>query len=154
MSRAARLLTVLRHEEAKIMSGLNPQTMSAENVQVVLKELLRNELARIVREQDNGPPQDDNDVDILISKFDKQRLVFKENTRKRDYTHVEAGIRRTATSVGINLPSDLPHAIGRRALVLARDLLEIEVKTLDGEDARTEATPLVPNTQTRPLKSS
>ncbi len=148
MSRAARLLAVLQHEEAKIMSGLNQQTMSAENVQVVLKELLRNELARIVREQDNGPAQDDNDVDILISKFDKQRVDFKENARKRDYTHVEAGVRRTATSVGINLPSDLPHAIGRRALVLARDLLEIEVKTLDGEDAGrgrrwTGKTPLV-----------
>jgi len=143
MSRAARLLTVLQHEEAKIMSASNQQTISPENVQVVLKEMLRSELARIICEQDSGPAQDDSDVDILMSRFDKQRVDLKDNARKRDYTQVDAGVRRTATSVGIDLPSDLPHAIGRRALVLARDLLEIEVKTLDGEDARAEATPLV-----------
>jgi hypothetical protein len=143
MSRAARLLAVMQREEARIMTDQTRQTIPTENIQVILKEILRGELASILRVQDNGPSFDDTGIDSLITRLDQRRADLKRSARRSDYGQVETEVREAATSVGFSLPADLPNDLGRRAVNLVRDLLELEGNALDGEDARSEATPLV-----------
>lgn len=143
MSRVARLLAVLQREEAKRMTEQTRQAIPTENIQVILKEILRGELTRILREQDTGRSFEDTEIDTLITRLDQRRGDLKRGARHSDYSQVETGVREAATSVGLNLPADLPNDLGRRAVNLVRDLLELEGNALDGEDARSEATSLV-----------
>jgi integrase len=133
----------MQREEARIMTDQTRQTIPTENIQVILKEILRGELASILRVQDNGPSFDDTGIDSLITRLDQRRADLKRSARRSDYGQVETEVREAATSVGFSLPADLPNDLGRRAVNLVRDLLELEGNALDGEDARSEATPLV-----------
>lgn len=125
------------------MTDQTRQTTPTENIHVILKEILRAELARILCEQDHGPSFEDTQIDTLITRLDQRRADLKRSARRNDYSQVETGVREAASCVGLDLPEDLPNDLGRRAVNLVRDLLELEGNALDGEDARSEATPLV-----------
>jgi len=153
MSRVARLLAVLQREEAKIMTEQTRQAIPTENIQVILKEILRGELTRILREQDTGRSFEDTEIDTLITRLDQRRVDLKRSARRSDYSQVETGVREAATSVGLNLPADLPNDLGRRAVNLVRDLLELEGNALDGEDARSEAASLVAQYSTQSVET-
>ena len=118
MSRVARLLAVFQSEEARIMTDQSRQTIPTENIQVILKEILRGELFRILREQDNGPSFEDTEIDSLITRLDQRRMDLKRSARRSDYSQVETGVREAATSVGLSLPADIPNDLGRQAVNL------------------------------------
>ncbi len=125
------------------MTDQTRQAISPENIQVILKEILRTELARILYEQDSGPSFDDIEIDTIIARLEQRRMDLKRRARRSDYKEVETCLREAAISVGLDLPGDLPNDLGRRAVNLVRDLLEVEGNALDGEDVRSEAAPLL-----------
>jgi integrase len=144
MQRAAHLLVVLNREENRLMKdATTPGTpLSAEQIKVMLSELLRNELGRIISEQDRGA-EDIDALDARIAQLEAHADAIRHAARQNDFSDIELAVRRGAEKFGVALPDALPPALGRRAADLLRELHALEARALDGFDARTEAEPLV-----------
>ena len=117
--------------------------MPAEEIALLLTEALRAELARIPLEQDTGPIRDDEEIDARIALLEQENLELKRRARRGDFSTVEPKLRKAADALGISLPETIPNDLGRRVLDLVREMQEIETRTLDGEDARAAAAPVV-----------
>lgn len=143
MSRVARLLAIVEREETKIMIDQTYQQMPAEEITLLLTEALRAELARILLQQDSGAILDDDAIDTRIALLEHESLSLKRRARSNDFTNVEQPLRKAAQALGIALPETLPNDLGRRAVDLIRELKDLEGRALDGEDARSAASPVV-----------
>jgi integrase len=143
MGRAARLLAVLQRVEASIMSNLNNPALTPEKINAVLGEVLRGELAQIRCEQDQGPVLSDTEIEARITALEAQRAELRRDARRQDFSALEAPVTSAAQALNLKLSGPLPASLGRRAVDLVREIAELETGVLDGDDARTEALPLV-----------
>jgi len=125
------------------MTDQTYQQMPAEEIALLLTEALRAELARILLEQDTGAILDDDEIDARIALLEHENLTLKRRARRGDFSEVDHSLRKAADALGISLPATIPNDLGRRAVDLVREMKEIETKTLDGEDARAAAEPVV-----------
>lgn len=139
MERAGRLLLAYKREETRIMNDLHNQTLTEEKATVILSEVLRRELARIIRDQDSAPLRSDAEIDDLIGDLEEQSSRLRRAARRNDFTRVEIPVVNAAAAVGTSLETPLQPSIGRRAVELAREILDIEANVLDGDDVRTAA---------------
>jgi hypothetical protein len=143
MVRAAHLLVVLNSEEKRLMAtNATRPTLTPEEVQAHLKELLRAELNRIIQEQDLGHAGIE-DLDDRIAKLEAKADLLRRDARQNDFGEIEGVLRVVAARVGVSLPDDIPVNLGRSAANLMRELRGVEADVLDGCDARSEAAPLV-----------
>ncbi|MCZ4262250.1 integrase [Limimaricola sp. G21655-S1] len=133
------------------MTDSTYQDMPAEEITAVLTEALRQELGRILIEQDQGPLLGDEEIDARIELLEQENLTLKRRARHNDFAQVAEPLRAAAQVLGITLPETIPSDLGRRAVDLFRDLKDIEGKALDGVDARTEAAPLVARFSAAPV---
>lgn len=151
MSRAARLLAVLELEEISIMTDQIKQAMPGQEITALLTEAARQELGRITLQQDMGPELSDDEIDSRIELLEQDSLNLKRRARRNDFTAVAQPLRAAAGALGITLPATIPSDLGRRAADLIRELKDVEAKALDGEDARSAASPLVGRFSTLPV---
>ncbi|WP_333909698.1 DUF6538 domain-containing protein [Phaeobacter italicus] len=151
MSRAARLLAVLELEEISIMTDPIKQAMSGQKITALLTEATRQELGRILFKQDQGAPLSDDAIDARIERLDQECTDLKRRARRNDYSAVTAPLRAAASAAGIELPEEIPQELGRQAVALFRELKEIEAKSLDGHDARSEAKSMVSTFTSKPV---
>ena len=127
------------------------QALPAEQITLMLTETLRQELARIVRQQDRGPALGDDEIDARIDCLEEESRQLRRRAGSQNYTDVAEPLRAAAEGLGISLPATIPNDLGRRAIDLIRDLKDVEGKSLDGEDARSVATPLVSRFTSAPV---
>ncbi|MGR3591518.1 MAG: hypothetical protein ACU0B9_13740 [Limimaricola soesokkakensis] len=125
------------------MTDSTYQDMPAEEITAVLTEALRQGLARILIEQDQGPLLGDEEIDARIELLEQENLTLKRRARHNDFAQLAEPLRAAGQILDITLPETIPSDLGRRAVDLFRDLKDIEGKALDGEDARREASPFV-----------
>ncbi|MEC8668530.1 MAG: integrase [Pseudomonadota bacterium] len=121
------------------MTNTSATAITAEQIKVILSDILRAELNRIIDAQNAGEPIDDDELDLQIQSLTAQGDDMRHHARKNDFRLVDQIARDAAARLGITLPEDLPSSLGRRVTDLARDILDLEVKALDGYDAVTEA---------------
>lgn len=121
------------------MQDLNNQTLTEEKATVILGEMLRLELARILHDQDTAPIRSDAAIDALIAELEGRSSRLRRAARRNDFAQVEAPVVDAACAVGAPLQTPLQPSIGRRAIELAREILDIEANVLDGDDLRTAA---------------
>lgn len=121
------------------MTNTSATAVTAEQIKVILSDILRAELNRIIDAQNAGEPIEDDELDLQIQSLTAQGDDMRHHARKNDFRLVDEIARDAAARLGITLPEDLPSSLGRRVTDLARDILDLEVKALDGYDAVTEA---------------
>ncbi|MFT6533912.1 MAG: integrase [Limimaricola cinnabarinus] len=143
MGRAACLLAVLKREETRLMTETTLESMPEGKIHTILTELLRRTLARIIAEQDAGSGLSDADIDARIHRLEKDSVALKRMARRNDFAPIEPMVAEAAVACNIALGDSIPHDLGRRAVDLIRQLMDLEGRAADGEDARTIAEPLV-----------
>lgn len=102
------------------MTDVALQTLPAEKIHVILTEVLRGELARILADQDKGLVLEDREIDDRIEMLDQRSRILKRAARRNDYSEITPQVREAAIKVGITLPASLPGDLGRRAVDLIR----------------------------------
>lgn len=121
----------------------NLSGLTAEKINTILGEVLRNELARILAEQNGASASAAEDIDDRIEALERKATAVRRGARHNAFDEIEDTVRAAARVLGFPLDAPLPASVGRRAAALVRDLCELETEVLDGGDAHEEAAPLV-----------
>ena len=142
--RALRLLAVYEQKEPEIVDALNRNELSPQQAQALLNTMLRNELARILEEQNRPESPSDPDIEARIEALEAENRALRRAVRNRDWRPVEPALRAASDEISINVEGPLSPDLGRRAASLRRQINEVELQVLEGEDVRVAAAGLLP----------
>jgi len=138
MIRAARVLAALEKAE-KTMTYLNDiSTLTPEENNAILRELLRSDLADLLERYDSGAILDAEGDDLKA-----KRKALKDAARARDFAALAPDLRRAAEAAGVALPEDLPVGLGLQAAGLKTEIADVERAARDLENPRVRGHDLV-----------
>ena len=138
MRRAGRLLAAYQRAETDLMTEFETTSLSAEAMIATMMEILREELARILLEQDHGPARSDEEIERRIALNDAEKTALRRRSRANDFTKVESQVLAAARALNLAISAPLPPELGRKAVDLQREILDLENEVLDGADGRGE----------------
>nr|WP_299358535.1 hypothetical protein [uncultured Paracoccus sp.] len=138
MIRAARLLALLREEEAQLMARLTGDHLGAEAIDLILARMCRDMLSAIIADQDSRDALDDDEIDRRIEAAQEKEARLKRAARRNDFDEIAPALHDAADRIGLDLP-ELRADLGRRAIELVREICRVEARSLDGDDASSAA---------------
>lgn len=136
MKRSAALLTVYETEGQKIVDALKNNLLAPADAKSLLTEVLRAELGRIQTEQKAMGSASDDELDARIEKLEAENKALRRASRRQDWSAVQALLKTASELASIPLPEPLPADLGSQAMTLKRNLNDVEVQVLEGDDVR------------------
>ena len=141
--RAGSLLAVYEQKEPEIVGALKKKEMTPKEAQAVLNAVLRGALNRILNEQNAETALSDQEVDERVAALEAENLILRKAIRKKDWSLVQPALCSAGDIISVPVSPPISPDLGRRAASLQRQINEVEIEVLDGEDIRVAATDLL-----------
>ena len=141
--RAGSLLAVYEQKEPEIVDALNKNEMSPQHAHALLKAQLRNELSRFLHQQSSTTSLSDAEIDERVAALQAENSALKAAIRRKDWTAVEPALSAAGKATSIPVSPPIAPDLGRRAASLQRQINEVEIEVLEGEDVRVAAAHLL-----------
>ena len=134
--RAGCLLAVYEQREPEIVDAVSKNEITPEQALALLREKLRAELNRILVDQNSDCALSDQEVHARIEALENENKALKAAMRKRDWSTIEPALLAAGETISIPVPKPISPDLGRRAVAQQRQINEVEIDVLDGEDKR------------------
>jgi hypothetical protein len=125
MTRTAALIAAMEQAEAKMMSECVTRPVQPEEARAIANEIIRAEIARMLKAEADPTPRLAADVDARIAALSAEIAALREGLRLRDYAAALPAARQAAADLGVGADAATP-VVAREAAAALVAMREVE----------------------------